>query len=341
MEDPKPGLALTAVFATYQTFLQAFFMGLLFLIAGYFVPGAFDRKGFGKFLHDRAVRLGVPSLLFMLLIQPFTVYGLLRTPNHIQAPLFTAYGRYLSSGQFLSGSGPMWFTVALLCFSLVYAIARAVAGREVKNEPDAPLPVPGQILGLGLVIGLCTFLVRTVQPMGTSLLNMQLCYFSQYILLFAVGIYAWRRNWLMRIPYAFAMRWFRMTLALGSLAWLGLIFAILTTHTESKLAGGFTWQSAALSFWESLFCVGTCLGLLVLFREKWNRQGAFARWLSDNCFAVYLFHTPFLIAITLGLRGWDAAKPIKFVAATVLGVTATYLVSSFVFRRIPVLKRVL
>ena len=341
MEDPKPGLALTAVFATYQTFLQAFFMGLLFLIAGYFVPGAFDRKGFGKFLHDRAVRLGVPSLLFMLLIQPFTVYGLLRTPNHIQAPLFMAYGRYLSSGRFLSGSGPMWFTVALLFFSLVYAIARAVAGGEVKNEPDAPLPVPGQLLGLGLVIGLCTFLVRTVQPMGTSVLNMQLCYFSQYILLFAVGIYAWRRNWLLRIPYAFALRWFRMTLALGSLAWLGLIFAILKTHTESKLSGGFTWQSAALSFWESLFCVGTCLGLLVLFREKWNRQGAFARWLSDNCFAVYLFHTPFLIAITLGLRGWDAAKPIKFVAATVLGVTATYLVSSFVFRRIPVLKRVL
>src|SRR5215472_14895364 len=74
MEDPKPGLALTAVFATYQVFLQAFFMGLLFLIAGYFVPGAFERKGFGKFLRDRAVRLGVPSLLFMLTIQPLTVY---------------------------------------------------------------------------------------------------------------------------------------------------------------------------------------------------------------------------------------------------------------------------
>src|SRR6266702_6085598 len=53
MEDPKPGLMLTVVFATYQTFLQAFFMGLLFLIAGYFVPGTFDRKGFRDFLRDR------------------------------------------------------------------------------------------------------------------------------------------------------------------------------------------------------------------------------------------------------------------------------------------------
>jgi hypothetical protein len=316
MEDPKPGLALTAVFGTYQTFLQAFFMGLLFLIAGYFVPGAFDRKGFGKFLRDRAVRLGVPSLLFMLLVQPFTVYWLLRTPNRIQEPLFTAYGRYLSSGRFLSGSGPMWFTVALLFFSLVYGMVRVVVGRRPKAAPDAPLPMPGQLLGLALVIGLCTFLVRTVQPMGTSILNMQLCFFSQYVLLFIVGIYARRRNWLLRIPYAFAMRWFRWTLILGSLAWLGLVFAILKTHSEANLSGGLTWQSAALSFWESFFCLGTCLGLLVLYREKCNRQGAFARWLSDNCFSVYLFHTPILIAVTLALHGWDAAKPVKFLAAT-------------------------
>ena len=33
MEDPKPGLLLTVLFATYQTFLQAFFMGLLFFSA--------------------------------------------------------------------------------------------------------------------------------------------------------------------------------------------------------------------------------------------------------------------------------------------------------------------
>src|SRR5579884_1771286 len=47
-------------FATYQTWLQAFFMGFLFFIAGYFVPAKFDRKGPGCFLQDRAARLGIP-----------------------------------------------------------------------------------------------------------------------------------------------------------------------------------------------------------------------------------------------------------------------------------------
>src|ERR1051325_7583530 len=45
MEDPKPGPVVTAIFITYQSFLQAFFMGSPFLIAGYFVPAALDRKG--------------------------------------------------------------------------------------------------------------------------------------------------------------------------------------------------------------------------------------------------------------------------------------------------------
>jgi peptidoglycan/LPS O-acetylase OafA/YrhL len=79
----------------------------------------------------------------------------------------------------------------------------------------------------------------------------------------------------------------------------------------------------------------------VLFREKFNHLGKITRWLSDNCFSVYLFHTPILIAITFGLRGFDAPKLVKFLCATALGVVATFMASSLVFRRIPILKRIL
>jgi fucose 4-O-acetylase-like acetyltransferase len=342
MEDPKPGLAVTLVFATYQTFLQAFFMGLLFLVAGYFVPAAFDRKGFRRFLRDRAVRLGIPSLFFMLLIQPITVYWLLRRfARPSLPPLARAYWPYLSTGRFLSGSGPMWFAVALLLFSALYAFGRMVNRNAPKTEPEAALPSHAQVIGLAAVMGLCTFMVRIVQPMGTNILNMQLCYFSQYVLLFLIGIRASRRNWLVRISYGFGVRWLSLALTVGVLVWLAFVGAIAQTHSESQISGGFTWQSAVMSFWESFFCVGICLGLLVIFREKFNRQTAPAKWLSDNAFSVYLFHTPLLIAVTLSLRGFDAPKLVKFLVATLLGVTITFLASNFIFRRIPVLKRVL
>jgi glucan biosynthesis protein C len=342
MEDPKPELPTFLAFATYQVFLQAFFMGLLFLIAGYFVPHAYDQKGFGKFLRDRAVRLGIPSVLFMLVIQPVTVYWLLRDfADHSRPALWRAYWPYLSHGRVLSGSGPMWFTVALLFFSLVYSMVRLLRTKPPQDNDQSPLPGHAQVVGLALVVAICTFLVRTVQPMGTNVLNMQLCFFSQYIWLFTVGIYARRRNWLLRIPFAFGMRWFTLALTAGTPAWLALVFVVVSTHSDAKLSGGLTWQSLAICVWESFFCVGVCLGLIVLFREKFNRQGPVARWLSDNCFAVYFFHTPLLIAVTLVLRDFSASKPVKFLVATVLGVAVTYLASSLIFRRIPLLKRVL
>jgi glucans biosynthesis protein C len=61
LDGPKPGLATTFLFATFETFNQAYFMGLLFFIAGYFAPRAFDAKGFSHFLRDRAIRLGIPN----------------------------------------------------------------------------------------------------------------------------------------------------------------------------------------------------------------------------------------------------------------------------------------
>lgn len=342
MEDPKPGTSVLVVFATYQVLLQAFFMGFLFLIAGYFAPGAFDRKGFRNFLRDRGVRLGLPSLFYMLFLQPLTVYWLLRDfSDHSRPALSQAYWPYLSSGRFLSGSGPMWFAVALLLFSALYAAFRLFSGKAPRDEPQAALPTHAQAIALALAMGFCTFLVRIVQPMGTNVLNMQLCYFSQYILLFIVGIHAWRRNWLLRIHYSFGLRWLALALSAGVVAWFLLVAALLKTHSESKLSGGLSWQSAVFSFWESFFCVGVCLGLIVIFREKFNHQGKLAKWLSGNSFSVYLFHPPLLIAITLALREFEAPKLIKFLSATFLGVVVTYLASSLVFRHIPLLKRIL
>jgi glucans biosynthesis protein C len=47
-------------FAAWQIYLQAFFMGVLFFIAGFFVPFSFDRKGPWKVIRHRLSRLGLP-----------------------------------------------------------------------------------------------------------------------------------------------------------------------------------------------------------------------------------------------------------------------------------------
>ena len=42
MEPSKIGALSSAWFTVYLAFQQAYFMGMMFLLAGYFIPGSFD-----------------------------------------------------------------------------------------------------------------------------------------------------------------------------------------------------------------------------------------------------------------------------------------------------------
>jgi glucans biosynthesis protein C len=72
--DPATNL-LTAVILTFISGPgMATGMGIFFLIAGYFTPGTYDRKGSKSFLLDRLIRLGIPLLIYDLLFDPLVVY---------------------------------------------------------------------------------------------------------------------------------------------------------------------------------------------------------------------------------------------------------------------------
>lgn len=321
-------LASLLFFATYQVWLQAFFMGFLFFIAGYFVPPAFERKGPARFLRDRAVRLGLPSLVYMLVIGPSNIYFLLGARHR---------GRSYAS--FLGESGPLWFCLALLIFCLIYAGVRVIVRRPVSGS--GWLPANRHVVLFILTIAAATFLVRIVQPIGTAVWNMQLCFFSQYVLLFIAGLHAYRHGWLLRIPRSFGMRWLALSVGGGAVAWLVILVLATRMHWQtSSFDGGARWQSAVLSTWESFFCVGVCLGLMVLFREHFNTQGRLVQFLSANAFAVYVFHPPVVIAASLALRGFHAPPVSKFAIVSVIAVLVTFPVAA-ALRQVRLLKRIL
>ena len=234
-------------FGIFLSFTQAYFMGLLFLIAGYFVPDSYDRKGPARFLRDRAIRLGIPTLIYMLFINPAIEYYLLafQWPEP-RSPLGQALMNYILGGAILSGSGPMWFALALLIFSAAYAAFRLLTGSRMSPKPDAALPGHLHVAGLILLIAAGAFAIRLFQPIGTSVMNMQLCYFSSYIALFLVGIQARRNNWLLRISSSFALSWFKATLVVGGAFWLAvMILGGMASGDLSPIWGGWRWQSAA------------------------------------------------------------------------------------------------
>jgi hypothetical protein len=334
---------LTAMaFGTFQSILQAFFMGLLFAVAGYFARASLRRKGAPAFVRDRAIRLGVPTLLFMLVIGPVTEYFVAGSWRSSAPTSFAAqWVRHIADGEVLSESGPLWFCVALLIFSAALAIARRIAG------PDRPAramgdPGPGSAAALILTMAATTFAVRLVFPSGDAVFNLPLGDLPQYALMFAAGLHAHRSGWVDRLSVATGCAWGLGGVLLGAAGWVSLIaFGGALEGETQAYAGGPTWQSAAKALWEAWVCVTFSLGLIALFRARFGLQDRLARFLSANAFAVYVFHPPILIGVTRLLQAWRGPSALKFVVAWICGGAASFAFAALVARRTPVLRKVL
>jgi peptidoglycan/LPS O-acetylase OafA/YrhL len=345
MTKPEPSLPAKIPFLFWQAHLQAFFMGLLYFLAGAFAHRSLERHGPRRFLAERALRLGAPALFYMLVIHPFMVYVLLGVPQGAdRPPLSVLYAQYLASGRVLSGNGPLWFTLALLVFSLVLMAWRAL--RPVPPTAAAQAgAAPGAVVlaAFGVVLVAATFLVRLVQPLGTNVLNFQLAYFSQYVAAFAAGVAAGRSGWLeslARSPRARVAGW--LGLFGGPLLLAGVLFLGRTASDRGLEAyrGGWTVLALATAAWEQLtgLCLG--LGLLALFRTRGNVGGRVARWLAERSFAVYVLHAPVLVAVYLLLQPFTLTPYAGAVLLTLLGLLVSFPLADAA-RRIPGLRAIL
>jgi glucans biosynthesis protein C len=343
-EDAAIGTAQMLAFYAYQLFSQAFFMGLLFFVAATFIPAAYDRKGFGGFVRDRLVRLGAPTLIYMLLLHPLTI--IIREASLGQALTWRDIGQwwlsYVGSGTFLSESGPLWFALALLVFSVGYALCRLVLGlihsggrHTLPPTPLSPRAVHAGAGALIAVLALGSFLVRLVRPMGTSWYNMQLCFFFQYIALFCVGLWASRSDLLQRIPRRAGRTWLWLAFAIGVPAWLLLLgLGGALTGNEGLYGGGWHWQAAAYAAWEAFFCVSISVGLLTWYREHANVRGRLTGLLSETSFGIYCFHAPVLVGVTVAMRTL-ALLPLAKALLAAAAAWSLSLAIAWLVRRVP------
>jgi surface polysaccharide O-acyltransferase-like enzyme len=338
----KEGLQLDKAslifFGVFQTFLQAFFMGTLFMLAGYYAAASLKSKGTSEFIHGRLIRLGIPTLFYMLVIHPLTVYYL-KDWDHtlIKVPFQKYYAGFITNVSVLGATGPMWFALALLIFCLAYALEWAILGAS-GLPPPASRPFCARIpVLLALAASMGAFALRLVWPIGQNIFNMQLCYFSQYVILFCFGITAHGNGWLNRIEYALGRRCL-IAAFLGIPVLLAMFHfgGVFSGHAE-EFWGGWHWQSFAFAIWESFTGVFMSVGLISVIRRHWNSQETLVKSLSASAFAVYVFHTPILVFISQMLRPVALAAFPKFLLVFVVALPVCFGVAR-VIRAVPLLR---
>ncbi|ARF57103.1 acyltransferase family protein [Streptomyces gilvosporeus] len=347
-EPAKDGSGL--LLDVFVMFNQAFFMGFFFMIAGYFTPPSYDRKGGRLFYRDRLKRLGIPLLVFILLIRPMVNFvGFEQFRDRLPYWLY-----YFVSWD----AGPMWFVEVLLVLAGVYVLIRRRDDRRAggkadgsafaaeadhqaaygpRRAPDHKPLRPGAIIAFTVALALATYLWRMLVPTGTYFPVVGLPtpnFLPQYASFFVIGVLAFRRGWPQTLSRTAGRVGFTVT-AVATLAYL----PVLLTSPDAVDGHG-TWQSLANAAWESTFAVGMVIGLTVFFRERLNRQGRAAGFLSRHAFAVYLIHPPVLVALGFAFRWLHAPAAAKFALVAALALPLCWAVG-YVVRSLPRADRVL
>ena len=332
-----------ALGAWFLTVNQAYFMGLFLLISAYFVPGSYDRKGAGRFLKDRLIRLGIPVALYSWIIRPLLAYlDPVRFP--VSRPPFWSFitGNYLKN-EAVFGAGPLWFIETLLIFSVAYVLWRLL-GRPRPAKPAVEIRFPGSvsIALFALLLGLTGFVVRLWLPAGWNFvpLNLQFPFFAQYIALFVIGLIAYRRNWLLSLPDRVGRLWLGIAGLMILLFWPLVLGGGALDKGLDPFRGGWHWQALAYALWESFLCLGVCIGLIYVFHRYLDHQGGLAHFLSRNAYTAYLIHEVVIIALAYAVRDVALYPLLKWGLVALVAVPLCFGLSSLI-RKLPYTDRVL
>jgi len=322
-----------------------FFMGLLFLVSGYFFPMAYDRNDGEGFLKKRLVRLGVPLIFVFLIMEPLQMffYFILYSGN-VSLPFFQYYisvwfgiggmpeGFIDSLGRFpYLNFAHAWFIQHLLVYAIVYWLIRKIIKKPLFKQESKSFSILHLFI-IFLIIAASSLIVRIWYPIDYwvglfGFFQVEIAHWPQYLVMLVVGIIAYRKNWLNTMK--------------AETGYISLVIGILMAvyiYIGAPGIGHEIWDI----FWaiyESLLAVALIFGLIVLFREKVNITTPFLKTLSGSTYAAYIVHMPIVLATQYAFDTINIGGAVgKFITVSVISVVLTYVLSVFLVKIKPLRK---
>jgi peptidoglycan/LPS O-acetylase OafA/YrhL len=316
---------------------QLYFMGAFFLLSGLFTTGSVDRKGPARFVRDRLLRLGVPIVVYVLVVRPLAMLPAGIVLAHRAA---VAHEPFSLLGYVVLGGDPgvTWFLEVLIVFSLGYVLVRALRARRAPAVPVAlvaPAAPPwwGPV-GLVALLAAVDFWWWWLVPLGTYWPFVGLpspTFLPQYLMLFAVGVLAARRGWLARLSGRWAIP------AVPALL-VGGVATVATLTAGNGPVHPLTGAVQAIG--SALFAVAAVVLLVLVFRRWFARSaGRLTRFLSDQAFVVYVTHPVVLVGVTAALLPAPGPSALRAALLFVVAAPLCWLVA-WALRRIPAVRRI-
>jgi fucose 4-O-acetylase-like acetyltransferase len=329
----------TTTTAWLWTFFPAYLisflaLGPLFLVAGYFSARSLARKGAGAFARSRLLRLGVPLIVFIFLIDRLAAYlgDLGRGYRLSLAPYWGVPPRY--GGTYAVGS--LWFVAVLLVLSLAYALLR-----RVRPAPVARRWSGAQVMvAAALLIAVTVFLVWQRWPLGDDhtfmLVEWQL--WPQGAALFALGVWAGEAGSLDDLTaWAPRLGW---TALAAAAVWAAALAVCLETRGQLESAfHGTGWLVMLNVVLYSIVSVAFTVWCTATIRAWWSGDGPLRARAGRASYAAYVLHPLVLTAIIVLFASLALAPELKFLVVAVVAVPVCFL-AGYAATRVPAISKV-
>jgi fucose 4-O-acetylase-like acetyltransferase len=308
--------------------ISLFALGPLFLVAGWFSARSLAHKGAGAFARARLLRLGVPLIVFIFVINPLAAYlGAL------------GQGLHPDLADYLGGvyaAGPMWFVAALLVFSLAYALLRSVHPAPVARRWSGVQVM----VAAAVLIAVATFVVWHRWPPydGSTFWDLRWQSWPQGAVLFALGVWAGEAGSLEDLT-----AWVRR------LGWTALaaaaVFVALGVYEQARgqLDSALHSVGWAIMLGVVLFgivSVAVTVWFTALIRARWSGDGPLLARAGRASYATYFLHPVLLTAIMVLFASLALAPELKFLVVAVVAVPACF-VAGYAATRVPSISRAL
>jgi len=331
-DDPFFGV----VSRLFGYFCNTFFMYMLFLLSGYFVPRSVHKKGTACYLKDRLLRIGIPFAVGLLLINNGSLLlGRLSPASPYAASSWAAMP--------FNRVGVLWFLIVLFVFDLLYCAWVALRGDRFSVDTSVPLPKRRSWLISAVVLAIIEVVMSTRADFWASLRNSPLdglgyqgMHFFTYAFLFFLGCKASFHDWLERLNSHLIVRWFRFSIA-SALSLLSICLVLTFNGSLSAEAGKLSLVSTLLYPFIGWGVIGY---LLLWFQRNQNRYGQWLATAGIDSYGAYIIHPLVLVVVLevigfVGLNHW-----LITLAGSALGIMFSFSITNQL-RRIPSVARII
>lgn len=317
---------------TFQAVNQSIGMGLFFWISGRMSAQMLERWSTSEFLQKKLLRLGLPTLVYTILIYPMTfAFTLPRLDFHSVVRGLLDYWKSVRGVR-----GPVWYTALLLIFDIVAAliqkllILRRIKLYDAQEHRQWDVLVYRALSKWGwLGIAAASFLVRLGYSVGTVMepLSVQPAYLPQYIFAYSLGYLSVQQNEdrftgpfdpatdttkppeegqqfthharSNALPLRLALTISVLILPACIIPQLWANWSGQPIDSSDPTKGGWNLSALIYAVWNEFSFVLVGPALMAHFQRWYNRSATAWLWQARYSYATYLIHPPVSVAIEL------------------------------------------